>query len=792
VHDLYWLDNIRVSDRPWVGEKAFHLSQLAQQGYPVVGGFVLPAQMMREFLSNLNWLEPLFADLPDSSLHLNVHDFRQLQTIAQRMQQEILAADLPRHWVAALAAQIPQLQAPTLILRASLSVQSDISSNYAATTERWTDLWDAPICPPDVALVEAGLKQSWATLFRAKSLLCWTRLNLQLHHLHLAVLVQPMQTTIASGTLHATATSFEIQSTWGLGIALRRGEVVPDFYRVEAQTGALQSQQLGSKGFAYGSKPGGIENWVSTEMAEMNLPHTPPFLQTYLPSQGQQEQYVLSALELDALVQLAQSLRPSLGETFSLEWAFCQAAATAEPRFYLTKATPLAPLPPAVSPQPCPRPVTEADQRLLVQGIAAAGGQVVAKTQIVTDARGVLNLPPGVILVASTILLTWLPRLEKVAGIVTEQGGVTSHGAIVARELGIPAIVGAVNATQLLQSGEWVLLDGDRGAVYSASQADANAVVDKQHLTRPPQRFTDTPIATQLLVNLSQASALERVRHLPVEGVGLLRSELMLVRALDQQHPQLWLKQGRQSELVNLIAAQIRQFTQVFAPRPVFYRTLDIRSHEFQALAGGALSEANPMLGMRGTFSYMRDPALFDVELAAIVQVQQSGGDNLRVLLPFVRTVEEFIFCRERVAQSGLFRSPDFQLWIMAEVPSVIWLLPDYVKAGVQGISIGTNDLTQLILAADRDQGQMAATFEARHPAVMRAIEQLIQSAKQLGIPCSICGQAPVQYPDLIESFVRWGITSLSVEAEAVEQTYETIARVERKISLEVAEFVQS
>jgi len=178
--------------------------------------------------------------------------------------------------------------------------------------------------------------------------------------------------------------------------------------------------------------------------------------------------------------------------------------------------------------------------------------------------------------------------------------------------------------------------------------------------------------------------------------------------------------------------------------------------------------------------------------LAAIVQVQQSGGDNLRVLLPFVRTVEEFIFCRERVAQSGLFRSPDFQLWIMAEVPSVIWLLPDYVKAGVQGISIGTNDLTQLILAADRDQGQMAATFEARHPAVMRAIEQLIQSAKQLGIPCSICGQAPVQYPDLIESFVRWGITSLSVEAEAVEQTYETIARVERKISLEVAEFVQS
>lgn len=255
------------------------------------------------------------------------------------------------------------------------------------------------------------------------------------------------------------------------------------------------------------------------------------------------------------------------------------------------------------------------------------------------------------------------------------------------------------------------------------------------------------------------------------------------------QHPAQWLAPDGGEEFVEKLAAQLCRFAQVLLPRPVFYRSLDLRAHEFQRFLGNELTpvEANPMLGLRGTFSYLLEPTLFRLELAALAQVQRLGYANMHLLLPFVRTVEEFQFCRQQVVAAGLFQQPQFQLWIMAEVPSVLFLLPEYVKAGVQGISIGTNDLTQLLLGVDRDQGPMATAFDERHPAVVAAIAQLVQEAKHHGIPCSICGQAPVQYPDLIDHLIRWGITSISVTPEAVESTYWAIARAERRLLLEVA-----
>lgn len=405
------------------------------------------------------------------------------------------------------------------------------------------------------------------------------------------------------------------------------------------------------------------------------------------------------------------------------------------------------------------------------------------------------TLPSRVILVAPAIALDWLPLLQQAAGIVTEQGGLTSHCAILARELGIPAVVSVANATQLLQTGESLLLDGDRGEIYRVSQSQDSRVRSEEYDQAHSSLLTSTvPIATQLLVNLSQPSLLERVKGLPVDGVGLVRSELMALTILQGQHPKMWLQQGRQAELIDLWQAQISQFASAFAPRPVFYRSLDWRSHEFQSLTDGSLlaasassRETNPMLGQRGTFSYVKDSTMFELELAALAAVQQSGYTNLHLLLPFVRTVEEFSFCRRLVEQVGLTQAAQFQLWIMAEVPSILFLLPQYVKAGVQGISIGTNDLTQLLLGVDRDQGELAAAFDERHPVVTQAIAQIIQLARQANIPCSICGQAPALYPELIDSLVRWGITSISVEPEAVERTYVAIARAEQRLLLETA-----
>jgi len=192
-------------------------------------------------------------------------------------------------------------------------------------------------------------------------------------------------------------------------------------------------------------------------------------------------------------------------------------------------------------------------------------------------------------------------------------------------------------------------------------------------------------------------------------------------------------------------------------------------------------------LGQRGTFSYLLNSEVFDMELTALSNVQHAGYHNIRLILPFVRTVEEFVFCRQKVEQAGLTEIAEFQLWIMAEVPSVLFLLPEYVKAGVQGISIGTNDLTQLLLGVDRDQAVLAKSFDEHHPVVMDAVFRLIEMAREAGIPCSICGQAPALYPEIITKLVQWGITSISVEPEALQRTYQAILRAEQSLLLEAA-----
>jgi pyruvate, water dikinase len=443
----------------------------------------------------------------------------------------------------------------------------------------------------------------------------------------------------------------------------------------------------------------------------------------------------------------------------------------------------------------------------LLTGLAAGRGRAIATAKVWTNPVKVpINISSGSILVLPFVTPDWLPLIKRSAGIITEQGGMTSHGAILARELGIPAIVGATQATQLIRNGDRILIDSEQGNVYrlelplpgSLSEVTEQETGDQTPVAREitsyhiPIDFTpptpDQPITgTKLLANLSQLESLELAATLPLDGVGLLRAELMAIDVLDQQHPALWIKRGRQADLVDRLANTIHQFAQAFFPRPVFYRSFDLRSHEFQGLEGGdALPvETNPMLGMRGTLSYQYHPQLFELELLALARIHQQGNYNVHLLLPFVRTVEEFIFCRHRVEQAGLLQSQHFQLWLMAEVPSVLLLLPGYIKAGAQGISIGSNDLTQLLLGIDRDQPQMAQGFDERHPVVMRAIAHLIHTARQHHIPCSICGQAPAQYPELIDYLVRWGISSISVDLDAVERTHREIARAEQRLLLE-------
>lgn len=773
---LYWLDQIKLQDRAKVGDKAFYLSRIMQRGYPVVPGFVVSAEILRQFLENLNGSESLVADLPHSSLHLDVANWRQLQQVAGRLRQEILTATVPQQWVSTIFQAARKWQTGCLILRPTLAV-----STATPGLKNISGLLESVFCQCEPEAIAKALKRTWSQIFRARSLLYWQQAGIDLQQINLAVLVQPVENAIASGLLKANSSGWEIEATWGLGIAIAQGEVQPDVYYIQQETGVVLEQQLGNKMLAYGvddAAPGAF----SQAMPKSVLTPDHSCLSTYLIEPAQQKQYALQEEYLQQIIALGTQLVSELGKIFTMKWTI--AGQTTSAKLYITQVN---------SPQ------SVIPHRHFIRGLGAAGGSVVATALVINDPQHKPEqLPKGVILVISAIAPDWLPLLQQVTGIITEQGGLTSHAAIFARELGIAAVVNATSATSLIQTGERLLLDGDRGEVYRI-KGDSKEEIERwgeKNLLSPHRPNPKAPlppvtshfpmIATQLLVNLSQSSLIEQVQSLPVDGVGLLRSELMILNILSGQHPNSWILGGRQAELLELWSEQIMQFARAFAPRPVFYRSLDW-PQDLRSLSDNLQSSAQSMLGERGTFSYLRNPAVFELELKALASVQQAGYSNVNLMLPFVRTVEEFIFCRRKVEQALLTEVPQFQLWMMAEVPSVLFLLPEYVKAGANGISIGTNDLTQLLLGVDREQGQLGKVFNECHPAVMSAIAQLIQMAKTAGIPCSICGQAPALYPEIIDKLVEWGITSISVEPEAVERTYQAIARAEQRLILAAA-----
>jgi len=403
------------------------------------------------------------------------------------------------------------------------------------------------------------------------------------------------------------------------------------------------------------------------------------------------------------------------------------------------------------------------------------------------------KLASGDVLVTHMTSPDWVPLMRKAAAIVTDSGGMTCHAAIVSRELGIPCVVGTGEATKRLRDGELVTVDATQGTVIEGSlPAGATVRVPAAALAPAAANGRVLPVVTgtRLLVNLSEPSQVERAAALDVDGVGLVRAELMLVEALDGVHPRKLLAEGRGEEFVQRLSDALVTFAAGFAPRPVTYRTTDFRTNEFRGLAGGdefEPEEANPMIGFRGALRYTREPDVFELELDAIGRVWDSGHTNFHVMLPFVRTTRELERCRDLVAQAGLLNRRGFELWVMAEVPSVLFNLERYAALGIAGISIGSNDLTQLLLGADRDSERLSETFDERDPAVTEYLRQLMPRARAAGLQTSICGQAPSVHPEYAELLVRAGIDAISVTPDVVERTRRLIAAAERRLLLEAA-----
>ncbi|MEM8722987.1 MAG: putative PEP-binding protein [Cyanobacteria bacterium P01_G01_bin.39] len=746
---IYWLSQIQYSEQSLVGDKPFILSQLLQRGYPVGSGFVIGSNLWRELIVKCRdrLIDKNFGD-----------DYQLLQSVANHNWRVINQTSLPPKWQSELFTAAQQLDSPTLILQPVIANPqgqlNQINGIYS--------FWRSQTCNTHPDAIPTALKLIWSEFFTASSLLYWQKLGLDLDKIDISILVRPLNPALASGVIEVTPDIIQIKAGWGLVNSLLQGDVEADTYIVDPETGYILSQSIGHKNYGYRPRQQDLEIAASD------------CLEAYIPDESLASTYVLDAGAIAQLIQLTQSILKQQPQLKSFVWSAFESPSTQLPNFYFTwfddelsgetlhkdNLTIDTVMPPSATP--------------LVSGVAASPGKVQAKMVVVQDlAHHTQPIPAGSILVTKVLNPQHISLIKHTGGIITEMGGKTSHAAIVARELNIPAIVDVNDATTILHHGDQVYLNGSEGHVYAADIAPkltANQSWKRLHSTR-------YPIATKLMVNISQPESIATASNLAVDGVGLLRSELMLADLLANHDLAEWQDSFR-SQFSNTVTDYLRQFASAFAPRPVFYRSLDRYGSDL----------LDSVLGNRGTYSYLTDSNLFDLELEAINTLITEGHTNLKLILPFVRSVEEFEFCLRRIENAGLTSTNSFQVWIMAEVPSVIMLLPEYIAAGVQGIAIGTNDLTQLLLGVNREQTQFSDRgLNANHPAMHKAISELIKTAQEHGIDCCICGQAPVEHPDLIDLLIRWGVDSISVEPEAVTQTYKAIARAERRFLLENA-----
>jgi pyruvate,water dikinase len=579
----------------------------------------------------------------------------------------------------------------------------------------------------------------------------------------MAVVVQLMIASERSGvafTADPTTDATDrvvVEGAFGQGEVVVSGSVEPDTYVVAKETGEILSRRMGYKSFKIIRGADGKDQRIDLD-------------------EVQAEAQVLNDDEIRAIADIAVRSERHAGCPQDTEWAI------ADGTTYIVQTRPITTL------NRAGKPAAE-QHEVLLQGLPAVPGAASGEVRVLMDVSDGARLQDGEILVAQMTNPDWLPAMRRAAALVTDTGGMTCHAAIVARELGVPCIVGARTATKDLTDGMVVTVDGTHGRVLAGRTPDTQATSAVTVTSEPAHQIVAEVTATKIYVNVAMPDAAERAAGLDVDGVGLLRAELILTDALNNRHPRDLIARGEQNTLVDKLAEAVGRVASAFAPRPVIYRATDFRTNEFRQLSGGQAyepDEHNPMIGYRGCFRYIKQPDVFALELDALARVRERNP-NLHLMIPFVRTKWELEECLELIDASPLGRQRGLHRWVMAEVPSVVYWLPEYVGMGIDGVSIGSNDLTQLMLGVDRDSDVCAELFDESDAAVLDAIGQIITTARRLGITASLCGQAPSTRPEFAEHLVRMGITSISVTPDVVERTRRNVAAAERRLLLESA-----
>jgi len=752
---IKWFKELSKGDVGIAGGKGANLGEMTQAGLPVPPGFTVTTPAYRRFTEATGILDQIKGIIG----HLDVDDNAALLQAAEDAKRIVADAKMPKDVGDLIAGAYKELcdqegEEVYVAVRSSATAEDTAEASFAGMNETFLNVRGKK----DVL---DSVKKCWASLYGARVIFYRVKRGFDSWGMEMGVVVQKMADADKAGVAFtqnpATGAPNEliIEAAFGLADPVVAGEVSPDYYLVEKDTLNILDLQVKLKKFMRVRRDG---RTVDIDLSD---------------EEGRRQ--VLTEDEIKAVAKICRDIEVHYGSGQDIEWAI------ENDNIYVIQSRPITTLDVAKGADE----LSAEDAEVLLRGFGAAPGRASGEVRILRNVEDGARLQKGDILVTVMTAPDWVPLMRKASAIVTDQGGMTCHAAIVSRELGIPAVVGTDNGTSTLEDGTLVTVDGSTGDIY------AGRLATKKKETAETVVGRGLPVtATKVLVNLGEPSMAERVAEMPVDGIGLLRAEFMIIEACEGTHPRRFVEEHGSEMFVERMYKSLLTFARAFNPRPITYRTMDFRSNEFRDLQGGSdyePTEANPMIGYRGSFRYVTEPDLFELELQAVKRVRDGGLKNLHVMLPFVRTISEVKQLVKYIDAVGLFDDPFFDLWVMAEVPSVVYYMDQYQKLGVNGISIGSNDLTQLVLAIDRDSEVLAPLFNEMDEAVLDHIRQLLEKARELGMKSSICGQAPSVFPEYASKLVQWGIDSISVNWDVIEQTVRNVASAEQKLLLEKA-----